>query len=111
MVLRGAAHLSSGLLGQFTDFELPERYFMKRVLFYSLPGRRSRVVDEFEAILSCALEGGSPRAGLRGPLSLNLGLGLALRASISGFCEHMIPALSVASRQTFDHAAELGLAD
>jgi hypothetical protein len=111
VVLRSAAHLSSSVLREFTDFGLPEEFFVNRALSYSLPGRRLAPATQFEAILSSAIEGGSPKAGLRGPLSLDLGLGLGLKASIPSFCTHTMPALSVAARKAFENANELGLAD
>lgn len=106
VVLRSAAHLSSSVLQGFTDLG-----FINRALSYSLPKRRSDAVTEFETILSSAIEGGSPKAGLRGPLSLDLGLTLALRIAIPGFCTNIVPALSVAARNVFENADELGLAD
>lgn len=106
VVLRSAAHLSSSVLQGFTDLG-----FINRALSYSLPKRRSDAVTEFETILSSAIEGGSPKAGLRGPLSLDLGLTLALKIAIPGFCTNIVPALSVAARNVFENADELGLAD
>lgn len=111
VVLRSAAHLSSSVLQGFTDLGLPEQFFINRALSYSLPKRRSDAVTEFETILSSAIEGGSPKAGLRGPLSLDLGLTLALKIAIPGFCTNIVPALSVAARNVFENADELGLAD
>lgn len=111
VVLRSAAHLSSSVLQGFTDLGLPEQFFINRALSYSLPKRSSEAVTEFETILSSAIEGGSPKAGLRGPLSLDLGLTLALKIAIPGFCTNIVPALSVAARKVFENADELGLAD
>jgi hypothetical protein len=111
VVLRSAAHLSSSILQKFTDFGLPEEFLVNRALSYSLRERRSAPATQFEGILSSAIEGLSPKAGLRGPMSLDLGIGLGLKASIPAFCTHTMPALSVAARQAFDNADKLGLAD
>jgi hypothetical protein len=110
-VLQSSVHLSAAVLRRFTHFDLSENFFMNRISSYSLASGRSNPATKFETILSGAIEGGSPKSGLRGPLSLDVGVTLVLKTAIPAFCTHSVRALSVSARQTFENADKLGLVD
>jgi hypothetical protein len=83
---------------------------MHRVIGYSAKNPSGRNPDP-ALLISASINGGSPKAGLRGSLSLNMAIDLSLKIAIPAFQAHTLPALSDAARQVFENADKLGLSD
>jgi hypothetical protein len=105
--LRDAAHLTGGLMADYTAFDLPEGFFLNRVISYDpkLKPHNPPPTEwqDFEIVLSCALEGRTPAAGRGGRISLDLALGIALKLNAPRFQSIMVPALLETSRRLYDH--------
>lgn len=100
--LRDAAHLTSGLVNDAANFDVPTEMFSARMIRYGLKRHTIEAeLGEFESILSASIEAEAPVRSER--VSLDLPLGVALKIEIPVFYSTMIPALRETCRRLYDY--------
>lgn len=102
--LRDAAHLTSAIVNDDAAFDLPPEMFRNRILLYGLKRHTIEAeLAEFQSILSCSIEAGTPAGGRSDRVSLDLPLGVALKTDIPIFYSTMIPALRETCRRLYNY--------